>query len=326
MPAGGPRVSLVVVENGGGHRGARRSSPSWPGRAAFWSTRQPRIRPGRQSGGGGRAGRRAPVLESRHPRRGRSLHGDRPRLRRPSRGRGPRPAPPRLRRPGRFPNPQFTIHNHQSLLSLLPTARTSSRFSCAGSRALVSDARRAASRRTRSLPNNRRRRRARYADRDRNSPFEVEQAAAAALAIRKSEFRRLQRLRRAVSCRRGSKTWISAPAFPARGSSSTGRTRNSGTAAASLRRPWVTPAFCRSITATPFATGASTTVSRPVFSTGRSSSPGCSCASSSFRLRPAVPRPRGEAARAYLATLALAFGVAPGNRQSQITITNHKSP
>ncbi len=41
-------------------------------------------------------------------------------------------------------------------------------------------------------PNNRGRRRWRYADCDRNSPFEVEQAAAAALAIRKREFQRLQ--------------------------------------------------------------------------------------------------------------------------------------
>lgn len=169
-------------------------------------------------------------------------------------------------------------------------------------------------------PNNRRRRHWRYADSDRTSPFEVEQAGAAALAIRKSAFRTLQgfdgrfvpawfedvdlcaRLPRA-----GKLLYWPEARFRHRGGVSSAamgyarflpayytnalryRRLHYGLAARLLYRPLLLAGMLLRLLALPF--------------------------------RPSVPRPRLEAARAYLATIAVALGV--GSRQPQIS--NHQS-
>ena len=169
-------------------------------------------------------------------------------------------------------------------------------------------------------PNNLRRRRARYADRDRDVPFEVEQAAAAALAIRKSAFEALRgfdesfvpawfedvdlcaRLPRA-----GRLLYWPEARFRHRG----------GVSSESLGYARFLPIYYRNaLRYRRLHYGlASRLLYRPLLIAGML------LRLLLLPLRPAVPRPRGEAARAYLATLALALGV--GSRQSQIT--NHKS-
>ncbi len=169
-------------------------------------------------------------------------------------------------------------------------------------------------------PNNLRRRRARYADRDRDVPFEVEQAAAAALAIRKSAFETLRgfdesfvpawfedvdlcaRLPRA-----GRLLYWPEARFRHRG----------GVSSESLGYARFLPIYYRN--ALRYRRLHYGLASRLLYRLLLIA--GMLLRLLLLPLRPAVPRPRGEAARAYLATLALAFGV--GSRQSQIT--NHKS-
>jgi GT2 family glycosyltransferase len=168
------------------------------------------------------------------------------------------------------------------------------------------------------LPNNPRRRRSRYADCDRNTPFEVEQAAAAALGIRKNAFETLRgfdegfvpawfedvdlcvRLPRA-----GRLLYWPEARFRHRG----------GVSSASLGYARFLPTYYRNaLRYRRLHYGlAARLIYRPLLIAGML-----------LRLlllpvRPAVPRPRGEAARAYLATLALALGV------SQSKIQNPKS-
>ena len=308
-------------------RGAeRRREPGEPGdplpvarRVGPGQRGQSRIRPGRQPGGGGRAGGRASVPESRHPGRGRSFYRDPPRLRRASGSRRPRPAPPRLRHSSAG---QSKIQNPKSKISspLAPPDREDQfTFQLRRLPNLFSDARELLL--ADSLaPNNPARRHSRYADCDRNSPFEVEQAAAAALAIRKSEFKRLQgfdarfvpawfedvdlcaRLSRA-----GKLLYWPAAQFRHRGgvsSASLGYSRflpiyyrnalryrrlHYGWPARLLYRPLLFAGMLLRLVLLPF--------------------------------RPTVPRPRGDAARAYLATLAVALGLSP-THNSQLTTHN----
>ncbi len=171
-------------------------------------------------------------------------------------------------------------------------------------------------------PNNRGRRRHRYADLDRASPFEVEQAAAAALAVRHGVFLRVGGfdarfvpawfedvdLCRRLSAQGKTFYWPSAR-FRHRGGVSSEtlgyarflplyyrnallyRRLHYGLAGRLLYRPLLIAGMLLRLAALPF--------------------------------RPRVPRPRRESARAYLATLAVALGLGPRqssivNRQSSI--------
>ncbi len=157
-------------------------------------------------------------------------------------------------------------------------------------------------------PNNRGRRRHRYADLDRASPFEVEQAAAAALAVRHGVFLRVGGfdarfvpawfedvdLCARLSAQGKTFYWPSAR-FRHRGGVSSEtlgyacflpiyyrnallyRSLHYGLAGRLLYRPLLIAGMLLRLAALPF--------------------------------RPAVPRPRHEAARAYIATLAVALGI-----------------
>ncbi len=157
-------------------------------------------------------------------------------------------------------------------------------------------------------PNNRGRRRWRYADCDRNSPFEVEQAAAAALAIRKREFRRLHGFdARFVPawfedvdlCARLSHAgkllyWPSAQ-FRHRG----------GVSSASLGYPRFLPIYYGNALRyrrLHYGWPARVLYRALLFA-------GMLLRLLLLPFRPTVPRPRREAARAYLATLALSLGL-----------------
>ena len=164
-------------------------------------------------------------------------------------------------------------------------------------------------------PNNRGRRRRRYADCDRNSPFEVEQAAAAALAIRKSAFRELRGFdahfvpawfEDVDLCARlshaGKLLYWPEARFRHRG----------GVSSASLGYARFLPIYYRNaIHYRRLHYGwPARVLYRPLLLAGVL-----------LRLlllpfRPTVPRPRREAARAYLATLALALGLS--NPKSKI--------
>jgi len=167
-------------------------------------------------------------------------------------------------------------------------------------------------------PNNRGRRRRRYADCDRNSPFEVEQAAAAALAIRKSAFRVLHGFDT-----RFVPAWFEDVDLCARLSGAgklfywpEARFRHrGGVSSASLGYARFLPIYYRNaLRYRRLHYGwPARVLYRPLLLAGML-----------LRLlllpfRATVPRPRREAARAYLATLALALGL------SQSKIQNPKS-
>jgi GT2 family glycosyltransferase len=168
-------------------------------------------------------------------------------------------------------------------------------------------------------PNNRGRRRRRYADCDRNSPFEVEQAAAAALAIRKSAFRELRGFDA-----RFVPAWFEDVDLCARLSHAgkllywpEARFRHrGGVSSASLGYARFLPIYYRNaLRYRRLHYGwPARVLYRPLLFAGML-----------LRLlllpfRPTVPRPRREAARAYLATLAVALGA----RQSKIQVPKSK--
>ena len=167
-------------------------------------------------------------------------------------------------------------------------------------------------------PNNRGRRRWRYANSDRNGPFEVEQAAAAALAIRKSAFRVLHGFDT-----RFVPAWFEDVDLCARLSGAgklfywpEARFRHrGGVSSASLGYARFLPIYYRNaLRYRRLHYGwPARVLYRPLLLAGML-----------LRLlllpfRATVPRPRREAARAYLATLALALGL------SQSKIQNPKS-
>ncbi len=316
MPAGGPRVSLVVVENGGG--GAE-ILPLWPGASVLVNEENRGFGPAANQGADAAPGdvllflnpdtraegdpftaiargfETRPEAAALAPR---LLDFDDPAAPAITNPRSPTTNPRLLSPPGL--EDQFTFQ-----LRRLPRLASDAR------ELLLVDA---------LLPNNPRRRRSRYADCDRNSPFEVEQAAAAALAIRKNAFETLRgfdegfvpawfedvdlcvRLPRA-----GRLLYWPEARFRHRG----------GVSSVSLGYARFLPTYYRNaLRYRRLHYGlAARLLYRPLLVAGMF-----------LRLfllpfRPAVPRPRGEAARAYLATLALALGF--GSRQSQIT--NHKS-
>jgi GT2 family glycosyltransferase len=173
------------------------------------------------------------------------------------------------------------------------------------------------------LPNNRGRRRRRYADCDRSGPFEVEQAAAAALAIRKSAFDNLHGFdARFVPawfedvdlCARlpvaGKLLYWPEAQFRHRG----------GVSSASLGYARFLPIYYRNaLRYRRLHYGpASRLLYRPLLVAGMF------LRLFALPFRPTVPRPRGEAARAYLATLGVALGL--GFPHSQLTTHNSQLP
>jgi GT2 family glycosyltransferase len=314
MPGNGPCVSLVVVENGGGRA---EILPLWPGASVLVNEENRGFGPAANQGADIAPG---DVLLFLNP----DTRAEGDPFTAIAHGFDVRPEAaalaPRLldfEDPGEITNHKSQITNGRLLSP--PDREDQFTFQLRRLPSLASDARELLL--VDSLaPNNRRRRRCRYADCDRNSPFEVEQSAAAALAIRKSAFKTLQgfdgrfvpawfedvdlcaRLPRA-----GRLVYWPEAQFRHRGgvsSSAMGYARflptyytnalryrrlHYGLASRLLYRPLLVAGMLLRLFVLPF--------------------------------RPSVPRPRPEAARAYLATLAVALGLGP--RQSQIT--NHKS-
>lgn len=182
VPPGGPRVGLTVVVNG--ETAVRRGEvlARWPGATLLFNEENLGYGPAANQGSSGAA---APLLLFLNPdtraegdpfsqlERGFRTHPEAvalaPRLL--EEAGGTRSAAPAglLSPPGR--EDQFTFQ-----LRALPTLAADAR------ELLLWD---------HLFPNNPGRRRSRYADRDRDSPFEVEQAAGAALAVRAEAFRRV---------------------------------------------------------------------------------------------------------------------------------------
>ena len=172
-------------------------------------------------------------------------------------------------------------------------------------------------------PNSRWRRRFRYADADRETPFEVEQPAAAAFAIRKDVFRRaggfdsrftpawFEDVDLAARLRREGPI-VSWPAARFR--------HRGGAASTTLGYEKFLPAYYRNalLYRRLHYSAPARLFYRPLLAAGMLLRLGA------LPFRRSVPRPRAESARAYISTLGLAVGIS--SRQSQITNhTNHKS-
>ncbi|MGE5277835.1 MAG: glycosyltransferase [Acidobacteriota bacterium] len=182
VPAGGPRVSLTVVVNGATEVRREEVETRWPGAAVLFNPENRGYGPAANQGA---FAADAPVLLFLNPdtraegdpfseiARGLQTHPEAaalaPRLLEPVDREAPGAPSGRLAPPGR--EDQFTFQ-----LRRLPTLASDAR------ELLLWD---------HLFPNNAGRRRFRYADFDRDAPFEVEQAAAAALAIRTKVFRRV---------------------------------------------------------------------------------------------------------------------------------------
>jgi len=170
-------------------------------------------------------------------------------------------------------------------------------------------------------PNNPARRRFRYAESDRETPFEVAQAAAAALAVRKDAFRLLGGFDSrfvpawfedvdlcARLSRRGKILYWPRARFRHRG----------GGASRALGYPGFLPIYYRNaLLYRRIHYGVpARLLYRPLLVIGML------LRLLALPFRPSPPRPRRESARAYLAVLAVSLGLSP--RQSQIT--DQKSP
>jgi Predicted glycosyltransferases len=168
------------------------------------------------------------------------------------------------------------------------------------------------------VPNNRGRRRARYADFARTVSFEVEQAAAAALAVRRSVFRRLGGFDArfvpawfedvdlcARLVREGKVLFWPEARFRHRG----------GVSSSALGYARFLPIYYRNaLSYRRLHYGrAARLLYRPLLAAGML------LRLAALPLRPRVPRPRKESARAYLATLAVALGL------SNPQLTTHNS-
>jgi N-acetylglucosaminyl-diphospho-decaprenol L-rhamnosyltransferase len=316
MPGSGPRVSLVVVENGGG--GAEILS-LWPGASVLVNENNRGFGPAANQGADAAPG---DVLLFLNP----DTRAEGDPFTAISHGFDTQPEAaalaPQLLDVEDSVAPQITNHKSQitnrRLLSP-PDREDQFTFQLRRLPSLASDARELLL--VDALaPNSRARRRRRYADCDRNGPFEVEQAAAAALAIRKSAFGRLRGFDA-----RFVPAWFEDVDLCAR-LPLTGRLlywpeaqfrHRGGVSSASLGYARFLPVYYRNaLRYRRLHYGrAARLFYRPLLAAGML-----------LRLfavpfRPTVPRPRGEAARAYLATLALALGL--GSRHSQLT--NHKS-
>ncbi len=320
MPGGRLRVSLVVVQNGGGAPGSSEILSLWPGVCVLVNDGNRGFGPAANQGAEAAPG---DVLLFLNP----DTRAEGDPFTAISRGFDAHPEAaalaPRLLD---FDGPgasRSAIHNSQFAITPLAPPDREDQFTFQLRRlpSLVSDARELLL--VDSLvPNNRGRRRSRYADCDRNSPFEVEQAAAAALAIRKSEFRRLQGFdARFVPawfedvdlCARlsdaGKLLYWPAAQFRHRG----------GVSSASLGYARFLPIYYRNALRyrrLHYGWPARLLYRLLLFA-------GMLLRLVLLPFRPTVPRSRGEAARAYLATLVVALGLS--NRQSAIGFDNRQS-
>ena len=195
MPPDGPRVSLLVVDNGGGIRDQAGILALWPGATILVNEENKGFGPAANQ-----AAELAPgdVLLFLNP----DTRAEGDPFSEIARGFDNIPdavaLAPRLLDFGDPPQSQSqsqsqsSIFNLQSSIPLLspPDREDQFTFQLRLFPSLASDARELLLF-DHVVPNNRGRRRARYADVERAAPFEVEQAAAAALAIRKSVFRQL---------------------------------------------------------------------------------------------------------------------------------------
>jgi N-acetylglucosaminyl-diphospho-decaprenol L-rhamnosyltransferase len=301
VPAGGPRVSLIVVDNGGGVRDPGEIRSLWPDGSILVNDANRGFGPAANQAAGLAAGDTLLFLNpdtraegdpfseialgfDAHPEavalapRLLDFDGADPTLQSKI---GPRLSPPDR-------EDQFTFQ-----LRRFPSLASDAR------ELLLAD---------HFVPNNRGRRRARYADFARTASFEVEQAAAAALAVRESVFRGLGGFDArfvpawfedvdlcARLVREGKVLFWPEARFRHRGgvsSSALGYARflpiyyrnallyrrlHYGRAARMVYRPLLAAGMLLRLAALPF--------------------------------RPTVPRPRIQSARAYLATLAVALGL-----------------
>jgi N-acetylglucosaminyl-diphospho-decaprenol L-rhamnosyltransferase len=314
MPAGGPRASLIVVDNGGGVRDQAEILSLWPGASILVNDANRGFGPAANQAADLAAGdallflnpdTRAEGDPFSEIARGFDTHPEAVAL------------APRLLD---FEEaPQSTIDHPLSP----PDREDQFTFQLRRFPNLASDARELLLA-DHFVPNNRGRRRARYADFARTVPFEVEQAAAAALAVRKSVFRRLGGFDTrfvpawfedvdlcARLVRDGRVLFWPEARFRHRGgvsSSALGYARflpiyyrnalryrrlHYGRGARLLYRPLLAAGMLLRLAALPF--------------------------------RPTVPRPRAESARAYLATLAVALGLS-GPQLTTHKFTTHNSP
>ncbi len=180
VAGGGPRVSLVVVDNGGTLDPAG-IEEAWPGAAVLVNASNRGFAPAANQGASAARGDALLFLNPDTRADGepfssiaRAFDADprvaavAPRLIEMD-GEAPRPGPLTLAAPGREDQATFQLRR-------LPTLGADAR------ELLLLD---------HAAPNNRGRRRDRYAAEDRERPFAVEQAAAAALAVRATVFRRI---------------------------------------------------------------------------------------------------------------------------------------
>jgi N-acetylglucosaminyl-diphospho-decaprenol L-rhamnosyltransferase len=327
MPAGGPRVSLLVVDNGGGIRDQAGIVALWPGATILLNEENRGFGPA-----GNQAAELAPgdVLLFLNP----DTRAEGDPFSEIARGFDNIPdavalAPRLLDLDETSPSEsQSSIVNRRSSIPRLSSPDREDQFTFQLRRfpSLASDARELLLI-DHVAPNNRGRRRARYADVERAAPFEVEQAAAAALAIRKSVFQQLGGFNSrfvpawfedvdlcARLVREGKILFWPDARFRHRGGVSSAalgygrflpifyrnallyRRLHYGRAARSLYRPLLAAGMLLRLAALPF--------------------------------RPRVPRSRKESARAYLATLAVALGLShpgPGLFNRQSSIVNRQS-
>jgi GT2 family glycosyltransferase len=307
IPKDGPRVSLVVVDNGGGVGDHAGILSLWPGASILVNEENRGFGPAANQ-----AAELAPgdVLLFLNPdtraegdpfseiARGFETTLDAVAL-----------APRLLDFDDRPPKPQSSIFNLQSSISPLSPPDRENQFTFQLRRfpSLASDAR--------DLllidhvaPNNRWRRQARYADVGRDAPFEVEQAAAAALAVKKNVFKGLggfdprfvpawfedvdlcERL-----IRIGKILYWPDACFRHRG----------GVSSAALGYARFLPIFYRN--ALRYRRlhygSAARLLYRPLLAAGML------LRLAALPLRPRVPRPRAESARAYVKTLGVALGL-----------------
>ena len=322
MPAGGPRVSLLVVDNGEGIEDHAGILALWPGATIV-------VNEGNRGFGpaGNQAAELAPgdVLLFLNP----DTRAEGDPFTEIARGFDNIPdavaLAPRLldfEEPSQ-PGAQSSIVNRQSSIPLLSPPDREDQFTFQLRRfpSLASDARELLLI-DHVVPNNRGRRRARYADVERAAPFEVEQAAAAALAIRKSVFQQLGGFNsRFVPawfedvdlCARlvgeGKILFWPDARFRHRG----------GVSSAALGYGRFLPIFYRNALLyrrLHYGHGGRL-LYRPLLAAGML------LRLAALPFRPRVPRSRKESARAYLSTLAVALGLSPSNRQS--SIVNHQS-
>src|SRR6266542_751894 len=289
MPGDGPRVSLVVVENGGGRAEVL---SLWPGASVLVNQDNRGFGPAANQGADIAPGDVLLFLNPDTRADGEPSPADGPSKIQNPRSKISRPLAP----PDR--EDQFTFQ-----LRRLPSVLSDVR------ELLLVDS---------LAPNNRGRRRWRYANSDRNGPFEVEQAAAAALAIRKSAFRVLHGFDA-----RFVPAWFEDVDLCARLSHAgkllywpEARFRHrGGVSSASLGYARFLPIFYRNALRyrrLHYGWPARVLYRLLLFA-------GMLLRLLLLPLRPSVPRPRHEAARAYLATLAVALGA------SQSKIQNPKS-